>query len=651
MQKHDSSTRLSLLLALALFLTLLAAWPQPAQAQTGKRIALVVGNAAYADRPLRNPVNDANLMSTTLRDLGFEVVVLRNADRRALLAGLRDFEAKARDAEVALFFYAGHGAQVGGSNYLLPLNAQINAESDVPDEAVDAASVLRRMEDARAKVGLVILDACRDNPYQGATRSATRGLARMNVPTGSIVAYATAPGSVAADGTGNNGVYTEQLVRHLRQPGLDLRDVFDRTASEVERITGGKQRPREEVGLRGRFVLQPGGTQQASVAVEPSPRAQPVGPSAADIEQQAWDAARSANTMAGYQAYLAEYPQGRFAAAARVASTALRPAPAPTPVPAPTPAPQPMATVLADPNFPARPVTLIVPFAPGGPTDRVARDLAQALSTKLGGAMVVVDNVAGAGGAIGAQKALRATADGYTLLLHNVGVVTGPALYRSAPFRPLEDFEPLGLVSEVPLALVGKPGLLVGNLPELTRLIRSGAKLNMANAGLGSTSHLCGLLLQQTMRVDFTLVPYRGTAPALTDLIAGQTDIMCDTVTNLDGQITAGKVKPLALMSAGASKDWSRAMPSLSQQGLGAAELSNWHGLFAPRGTPAGVLAKINNALRSATQDPDFRRKQESIGAVVVTDDRQSADGHRRYLQAEVNRWTSVIRAGGVYID
>jgi hypothetical protein len=256
----------------ALLVVAFALFSGSAQAQ---RVALVVGNAAYTDRPLRNPVNDAALMQTTLSNLGFQVSVLRNADRKALLAGLRDFEAKARNADVALFFYAGHGAQVGGSNYLIPLNAQINAEADVPDEAVDAASVLRRIEDARAKVGLVILDACRDNPYTGSSRSGARGLARMNVPTGTIVAYATAPGSTADDGAGrSNGVYTEQLARQLAQPGLDIKDVFDRTAQEVERITAGKQRPREEVGLRGRFVLKEGGQPPQVVAtarVEPLP--------------------------------------------------------------------------------------------------------------------------------------------------------------------------------------------------------------------------------------------------------------------------------------------------------------------------------------------------------------------------------------------
>lgn len=301
----------------------------PTQAATGPRVALVVGNAAYADKPLRNPVNDAELMQRTLQGLGFEVSLVRNADRRAFLAGLRDFEAKARNADVALFYFVGHGTQVGGNNYLLPLQAQIRSESDVPDEAVDASSVLRRIEDAKARIGLVILDACRDNPYIGSSRSSSRGLGRMSVPTGSIVAYATAPGSTADDGSGSNGLYTEQLARHLATAGLDLREVFDRTATEVERITGGKQKPREDVGLRGRFVLnatQAGqGSQLASVT--PQPTGVAVQPThQADPDQEAWELAKRRDTVAAYQAYLNRYPQGRFADTARVALEGLQPA-------------------------------------------------------------------------------------------------------------------------------------------------------------------------------------------------------------------------------------------------------------------------------------------------------------------------------------
>ncbi len=292
-------------------------------AASAQRVALVVGNAAYTDRPLRNPVNDAQLMQTTLRELGFEVQVATDVDRRGLLGALRDFEARARGAEVALFYFAGHGAQVGGANYLIPLNAPIRSETDVPDEAVDASSVLRRIEEGRARVGLVILDACRDNPYPGANRSTARGLARMSVPTGTIVAYATAPGSTAEDGSGDNGTYTAALARYLATPGLDIKEVFDRTAQEVERVTNGKQRPREEVGLRGRFVLREGAA--AAVAIGDPQSLSSTLPQADDPERDVWELAKRRDNATSYDAYLRAYPQGRFATAARAALDGLRP--------------------------------------------------------------------------------------------------------------------------------------------------------------------------------------------------------------------------------------------------------------------------------------------------------------------------------------
>jgi len=358
---------------LAFLCVLLLATPAHA-----KRLALVVGNAAYPDNPLANPVNDAELMQRTLQGLGFEVALLRNASRRELLAGLRDFEAKAADAEVALFYFAGHGTQVAGNNYLIPLQAQIRAESDVPDEAVDAASVLRRIENARAKVGLVVLDACRDNPYAGASRSSARGLVRMNVPTGSIVAYATAAGSTADDGRGRNGVYTEQWAKHLATPGLDLREVFDRTAVEVERLTNGKQKPREDIGLRARVVLKPGSAPLvASVVPEPQvPRVpEPARPSAAQLEQQAWDAAQSAGTAAALQAYVSEFPRGAYAGVARVRLAALARPVQPDAVPQPAPV-QAKAQPQPAQRQPFKPEMARIPadsFAMGSPASEVGR--------------------------------------------------------------------------------------------------------------------------------------------------------------------------------------------------------------------------------------------------------------------------------------
>jgi formylglycine-generating enzyme required for sulfatase activity len=291
---------------------------------TEKRVALVMGNARYADRPLRNPGNDSALMASTLKALGFEVQVANDVDRRGMLTALREFETRARGADVALFYFAGHGAQVGGANYLIPVGAGIRVENDVPDEAIDASSVLRRIEDSGVKVGLVVLDACRDNPYPGASRSTSRGLARMSAPTGSIVAYATAPGSTAEDGTGDNGTYTAALARYLATPGLDIKEVFDRTAQEVERVTNGKQRPREEVGLRGRFVLWERVSAIAATPAMALPSATAAAHPAPDPEAEAWELAKRRDNAAAFEGYLRAYPTGRFIVAARVALDGLR---------------------------------------------------------------------------------------------------------------------------------------------------------------------------------------------------------------------------------------------------------------------------------------------------------------------------------------
>jgi formylglycine-generating enzyme required for sulfatase activity len=290
---------------------------------TEKRVALVVGNARYADRPLRNPGNDSALMARTLTTLGFDVQVASDVDRRSMLNALRDFEIRALGADVALFYFAGHGVQVGGANYLIPVNAGIRLENDVPDEAIDAATVLRRIEDSRAKVGLVVLDACRDNPFPGASRSSARGLARMNAPTGTIVAYATAPGSTADDGSGDNGTYTAALARFLTTPGLDVKEIFDRTAQEVERVTNGKQRPREDIGLRGRFALLEAPVVPAapSVSLMASAEATPMAP---DPDVEAWELAKRRDTLASYEAYLQAFPRGRYVPSARSALAGLR---------------------------------------------------------------------------------------------------------------------------------------------------------------------------------------------------------------------------------------------------------------------------------------------------------------------------------------
>lgn len=303
--------------------------------------------------------------------------------------------------------------------------------------------------------------------------------------------------------------------------------------------------------------------------------------------------------------------------------------------------------------YPDKPVTIVVPFAAGGPTDTVARQLAEAMTKPLGGATIIIENVGGAGGTIGAGRVAKASADGYTLLLHHVGMATSPALYRRLPFKVLDDFEYLGLVNEVPMTLLGRPSLPAKDFAELRKWITDNKdKVNLANAGLGAASHLCGMLLQQTLNVPLQTVPYKGTAPALADLIGNQVDILCDQTTNTTGQIVSGKVKAYAvttlkpLTTPGLEK-----LPTLDSQGLKGFNVTIWHGLYAPKGTPKDVLDKVNAALRVALKDAKFNEGQEKLGAVVVTDDRVNPAAHKKFVSSEVDKLGAAIRAAGEFAD
>jgi len=310
--------------------------------------------------------------------------------------------------------------------------------------------------------------------------------------------------------------------------------------------------------------------------------------------------------------------------------------------------------LVAAADFPIKdkPVTIVVPFSAGGPTDRVARDLAEAMRKPLG-TTVVVENVAGAGGTIGANKVAKAPQDGHTILLHHIGMATSPALYRKMPYNTLDDFEYLGMVNEVPMTLIGRPTLPANNFKELLTWIgQNKGKINLANAGLGAASHLCGLMFQQAVKTDMTTVPYKGTAPAMNDLMGGQVDLLCDQTTNTTSQIEGKTVKAYAVttskrLTTTALKD----LPTLNEAGLKDFNVSIWHGLYAPKGTPADAVAKLNVALKTALKDPEFMKKQEALGAVVVTDKRTDGAEHKKFVAAEIAKWGPVIKAAGEYAD
>ena len=312
-----------------------------------------------------------------------------------------------------------------------------------------------------------------------------------------------------------------------------------------------------------------------------------------------------------------------------------------------------LTAVSAFAEYPDKPITIVVPFAAGGPTDKVARDLAEALRKPLGGNTIIIENVGGAGGTLGATKVARANNDGYTLLLHHIGMATSPALYRTMQYKTLEDFEYLGMVNEVPMTLIGKPGLPANNYAELAKWIDANkGKINLANAGLGAASHLCGLLFQNTLKVDMTTVPYKGTGPAMTDLLGGQVDLMCDQTTNTTAQIEGGKVKAYAVTTMKRLTTPALAkLPTLDESGLKGFNVTIWHAMYAPKGTPKAITDKINAALKLALHDADFVKHQEALGAVIVTDARVNGPEHKKFVEAEIAKWGPIIKAAGQYAD
>ena len=283
-------------------------------------------------------------------------------------------------------------------------------------------------------------------------------------------------------------------------------------------------------------------------------------------------------------------------------------------------------------EYPTKPVTLMVPFAAGGPTDTVARMLGVAMGKALK-QTIVVENVVGAGGTIAPARLKSAAPDGYTLLLAHIGMSTAPALYKTLPFKPLEDFEFVGQVVDVPMTLIAKQDMAAKDLKELIAYLKANKdKVSFANAGIGSASHLCGLLFMSTIEVDLTTIPYKGTAPALNDILGGQVDILCDQTTNTTPYIKAGRVKAYGTTSK-ARLETLKELPPLAEAGLPGFEVVVWHGVYAPKGTPKPVLDKLTAALQAGIQDPAFVQRMNDLGGQVVTADKATPEGLRVHLE------------------
>jgi tripartite-type tricarboxylate transporter receptor subunit TctC len=301
-------------------------------------------------------------------------------------------------------------------------------------------------------------------------------------------------------------------------------------------------------------------------------------------------------------------------------------------------------------QYPTKVVTIIVPAAAGGPTDTVARVLAPPMAKDLKG-QVIIENAGGAGGTIGAGRVARSTGDGYTLYLYHIAHSTFPALYRKLAFDPIKDFEPVGRITDVPMTLVSKKDVPAKDFKELLAWIKANGKnVSIANAGIGSASHLCGLLLMQAINTQMTPVPYKGTGPAMNDLLGGQVDIMCDQTTNTTSHIKSGKIKVYAVTTKDRVESL-KDVPTLDELGLKNFELSAWHALWAPKGTPKPVVEQLSKALQVALKDPTVIQRFADLGTVPVKDADATPAALQGQLKSEIDRWGPIIKAAGQYAD
>jgi tripartite-type tricarboxylate transporter receptor subunit TctC len=300
--------------------------------------------------------------------------------------------------------------------------------------------------------------------------------------------------------------------------------------------------------------------------------------------------------------------------------------------------------------YPSRAITLVVPFAAGGPTDVVARSLGAVMQKSLG-QTVVIENKLGAGGTLAAGAVAKAAPDGYTFLIHHNGMATAPGLYRKLAYNPLTDFEYVGQVVDVPMTLLGRKDLPANNAAELFAWVKAqGGKANLAHAGLGAVSQLCGMLFQQSMGVAMTQIPFQGTAPALNALLGGQVDVLCDQTTQTLPHIKAGSVKLYGVTT----RERISALPNaatLDEAGLKGFEVKVWHGVYAPKGTPPAVVERFGAALRAALKDPVIVQRMAELGAEIVPEAKQTPEGLRSWLRPEIDKWGALIRAAGQYAD
>jgi tripartite-type tricarboxylate transporter receptor subunit TctC len=630
-------------------------------AGAAKRVALVIGNSAYKHAgELANPKNDATDVAAALRNSGFQVLDAFDLDKPSFDRKIRDFVIALAGAEAGLFFYAGHGLQVAGKNYLVPIDAELTTSDALEFEMVQLDTIHRIME-RQSNTNIIFLDACRNNPLARnlsramGTRSAEigRGLAAVESGVGTLISFSTQPGNVALDGTGRNSPFAGALARRITSSSDDLSALLIDVRNDVRKETENKQVPWEHSALTGRFYFNAAPKTAASAAPSPPD------PPASEVAQM-WRLIENSEDPAVFEAFRRQFgkanPVYDQLAAGRIASLeraraqqqaakqpAAPPAKAPANVAANVPAPAPRASSGA--AWPTRPVTLVVPFAPGGPTDVAGRTIAQVLAELLGQPFVV-ENRPGGGGAVGTGLVAKAPADGGQFMIGNLGThVLNQLVVANIGYDAATDFAPVGLIAEAPFLVAARNTLQASDLASLV-LAAKKSKLKFASAGAGTASQLACLMLNNAAGITSDHVPYRGFTPGLTDLIAGKVDYICESASVLLPQIQAGSIRALAVLDA-------RRLPSLpavatvAEARVPRVEATSWIALFGPKGTPPDVVAKLNDALLAAMRKPDVRKRLEELGGPLVAPERATPAYLAQFVRSELQKWAAPAKASG----
>ena len=626
--RNERASLMVYFLRLSLVLTLLMAAALPAHS---KRLALVMGNDNYTHvSKLEKAGNDADAMARELRNAGFSVQLQKNLNYRSMVKTVESFANSITGGDEVVIFFAGHGVQLRTGSYLLPTDIEATSESEIEKTAYALDDLTQKINDSKPAFTLMLVDACRNNPIKTKGRSVggSRGLSAVEPPKGQMIVYSASKGQEAldrlSDNDGNpNSVFTREFIAKMRQPGIRIEDLMRDVQDAVESLAqtvSHEQRPAIYNEARGNFYFF--GPTKVQVVNEK--------PAARDPDEEAWAMAQRLNIGKSYAAYLESFPKGKFISAARMALSALtevrevREVPKQNNPPVPVIAKPPDSTIHqsafhASGDYPTRPIRLVVPSPAGGSLDIVARLLAPKMSALLG-QVVVIDNKAGAGGAVGMSAVAQQKPDGYTLGIAGSSTMTMmPAINNeNSGFSPLQSFTPIAHIVAMPSVLVVHPSFAAKDFAGFMATIKqANGKYSYASAGVGSASHMLMELFAMHSNTNFVHIPYRGSAPAIVDIISGQVPIIFESLASVLPHIQAGKLIPLAVIAPRRLPQLPQ-VPTLIELGLAGANRMPFTGIVAPKGIPPNVASILSTAISEALKDPSIRNRLEEFSAVVL---------------------------------